>query len=117
MSLSLKLALACSVWTLAGCVGTSSIVQDSNTGVINQIYTRYDLRYRAPPCLYSLSSKQISSERFVDVRILRDGKYKHFSAFVKGDARLETGAKVTFTSEECRPGAFPEVTLVGNGQP
>lgn len=108
MSLSLKLALAGSVCTLAGCIGTSSIVQGDNTGVINQIYTRYDLKYRAPACLYALSPEQIASERFVDVRILRNGKYKHFSAFARGDARLEIGAKSISLLKNVNLARFPK---------
>ncbi len=107
-----KFALVCGAVALTGCASTNPVPNSGDTGVINQIYTRYELRYRAPSCLYTLSPAQIASDRFVEVRVQRDGKYKYFSAFAKGQAPLEAGGKVTVSSVECLPEAIPEVTPI-----
>jgi hypothetical protein len=85
---------------------------DGKTGVINQIYSRHDLRYKAPSCLYTLTPEQMAAGTYVQIRVVRDAGTKYFDALVPAAMEVRTGDEVTFSSDQCERSAIPQVTQV-----
>lgn len=84
----------------------------ANAGVINQIYSRHDLRYKAPTCLYTLTPEQMGAGTYVQIRVARNDGVKYFDAFVPAAMTVHTGEEVAFTSDRCERNAIPQVTQV-----
>jgi hypothetical protein len=98
---------------LGGCTTVDhQSASDSKAGVINQIYSRHDLRYKAPSCLYALTSEQIAAGTYVQIRVARDKGFKYFDALVPATMTVQIGEEVAFTSDQCERNTIPQVTQV-----
>ncbi|MCU6435301.1 hypothetical protein LPB67_16110 [Undibacterium sp. Jales W-56] len=98
---------------LAGC-STAQLPAggDGKTGVVYQIYSRQDLRYKAPWCLYTLTPEQMAAGTYVRIRVAREIGYKYFEALVPPAMTVQTGDQVVVTSAQCERNAIPQVTRV-----
>lgn len=85
---------------------------DGNVGVINQIYSRHDLRYKAPSCLYTLTPEQMAAGTYVQIRVARSDGFKYFDALAPTTMPVQIGEEVGFTSDQCTRDAIPQVTQV-----
>lgn len=98
---------------LSGCTTVQlPAVVDGKTGVVNQIFSRHDLRYKAPSCLYTLTPEQMAAGTYVQIRVVRDKGVRYFEAMVPTAMTVQTGDQVAFTSDQCERNAIPQVTQV-----
>jgi hypothetical protein len=98
---------------LTGCATAQlPAVAGGKTGVVNQIYSRHDLRYKAPSCLYTLTPEQMAAGTYVQIRIVRDNGPRYFEAMVPTTMTVQTGDQVAFSSDQCERNAIPQVTQV-----
>lgn len=115
--LSMLATVVASFTILGGCTTLNHLsTSDEKTGVINQIYSRYDLRYKAPSCLYTLTSEQIAAGTYVQIRVARNKGFKYFEALVPAPKTVQIGDLVGFTSDQCERNAIPEVTQILRAQ-
>lgn len=111
--LSILAASIAGLCILAGCASPQlPAVVDGKAGVVNQIYTRHDLRYKAPSCLYILTPEQMAAGTYVQIRVIRDKGFRYFEALVPTGMTVQTGDQVAFTSDQCERNAIPQVTQV-----
>lgn len=98
---------------LGGCaIVENQSLSDGKTGVINQIYSRHDLRYKAPSCLYALTPEQMAAGTYVQIRVVRGEGFKYFDALVPAAMAVQIGEEVAFTSDQCERNVIPQVTQV-----
>ena len=111
--LSMLAAVILGFTILGGCATVEHpTVADGKDGIVNRIYSRYDLRYKAPSCLYTLTPEQMAAGTYVQIRVARNKGFKYFDALVPATMTVQTGEQVVFTSDQCERNAIPQITQV-----
>jgi hypothetical protein len=96
---------------LAGCADPR-LGPNGKRGWVVQVYTPAALLANRPSCLASITSEQISSRQYAEIRVSHLGSYKHVSAYVPGSIRLRPHDQVEISPSSCHDGVIPEVIKV-----
>jgi hypothetical protein len=99
----------------SGCAAPKTgVLTSTNSGLVNQIYTRHDLRFNAPSCLAALTQEQIAAGKYVQIRTRHSDQYHYFGAFVPPSLTVHIGDEVAFSSDQCDRSAIPQITKIIN---